>query len=63
MPTAPTTTNVSGLLTLAHARSTLTHVTTSGARRPPLSISGLLLALRAVDMQLLWNLDFDVTHC
>jgi len=44
---APATTDVRGLLALAHAWSTLAHFYTSAARRPTVHISGLPHALRA----------------
>ena len=46
---APATTDVRGLLTLAHAWSTLAHMFTSATRRPTCSISGFPHALRAVE--------------
>ena len=45
--TASTATDVRGLLTLAHAWSTLAHIDTSAARRPTIRISGLSPAQRA----------------
>ena len=44
---AATAADMRGLLALAHAWSTLTHLDTSAARRPTLCISGLPPALRA----------------
>ena len=48
--TASTATDVRGLLTLAHAWSTLAHFYTSAARRPTVHISGLPHALRAKEL-------------
>jgi hypothetical protein len=55
--TAAAATDMRGLLALAHAWSTLTHLNTSAARRPTLCISGLSPALRALNssLQVDWN--------